>query len=121
MCGAWVRMRRCSSASFGSGTARNRFSSAISSAELRNPKSEAAGASFPEKAGCEDPLMSARKRMERKADGRTIAEINFIGLQTSWGCWNGNYGAHDFKFLPARAGLRASLQYLATGLRDIPC
>src|SRR6202142_1696465 len=80
MWGAWVRMRKCSSASFGSGTARNRFSSATSSAELRNPKGGAADTSFAGEAACEVPLRSARKRRKRKTDGRITAEINFIGL-----------------------------------------
>src|ERR1700733_4430707 len=38
MCGACVKVRRCASASFGSGTARNVFSASNSSAELRKPK-----------------------------------------------------------------------------------
>src|SRR5579863_10294551 len=38
MCGACVRVRKCSSASFGSGTARNCFSIAASDVALRKPK-----------------------------------------------------------------------------------
>src|SRR5713226_506635 len=73
MCGAWVRMRRCSSASFGSGTTMKRISWAISSDELRNPKSGAARLGG--RADCDVPLRLGKRKMKR-----TAAEINFIGL-----------------------------------------
>src|SRR5581483_1779373 len=48
MCGTFVRVRRCSSASLGSGTARKRASMADSSVALRNPKIEIEeGGGFP--------------------------------------------------------------------------
>src|SRR5580704_16496070 len=75
MCGTLVRMRRCSSASLESGTARNRDSVVCSAAASRKPKmdgDEAGGdAAFPTD-GAEEP----HKKM---AEERSAAEKSLMG------------------------------------------
>src|ERR1700738_1840644 len=77
MCGAWVKMRKCSSASIGSGTDRKRLSRAVSSAELRNPNSGAAVGPFADTADWDIPLRLGKRRMKM----RTAAKVSFIGLR----------------------------------------
>src|SRR5690349_5651553 len=65
-------MRRCSSASFGSGTTMNRISRAIPSDDLRNPNS---GAGLADTADRDVPL-----RFGKRNTNRSAAEMNFICL-----------------------------------------
>src|SRR5579864_3382412 len=73
MCGALVRMRKCSSASRESGTDRNCVSAAVSASALRKPKIVAAA---PGEAGAFslDGVDKPKKRMaeERSAAKRTL-------------------------------------------------
>src|SRR5207237_3251300 len=61
ICGACVKVRRCASASLGSGTARKRDSLAFSSAELRKPNS--GFTPFGDEVDCEVPPILVKNRL----------------------------------------------------------
>src|SRR5258708_2961806 len=74
MCGACVRVRRCSSASLGSGTARKRASVAASAAESRKPKM---GWGLVE--GDSLPPTTARREGNKTAEERNTTKKNRMG------------------------------------------
>src|SRR5437899_6352965 len=75
MCGALVRMRKCSSASRESGTDRNCVSAAVSASALRKPKIVAAA---PGEAGAFPPN-GVDKPKKRMAEERSAAKRTLIG------------------------------------------
>src|SRR5579864_138281 len=75
MCGALVRMRKCSSASRESGTDRNCVSAAVSAAAFRNPKMVAAA---PGEAGAFPPD-GVDKPKKKMAEERSAAKRTLIG------------------------------------------
>src|SRR5579872_2113410 len=74
MCGACVKVRKCSSASFGSGTARNCFSMAASAAALRKPKMEEGATDDP---GVFSPAL-VEEPASRIADERSPAKRSLM-------------------------------------------
>src|SRR6266849_2727278 len=74
MCGACVRVRRCSSASLGSGTARKRASVAAPAAESRKPKM---GWGLVE--GDSLPPTTARREGNKTAEERNTTKKNRMG------------------------------------------
>src|ERR1700683_451148 len=76
MCGALVKMRRCSSANLASGAARKRDSMVDSDAESRKPKMDGVGAS-----GALLPTLTGRVP-NKMAEERTTVEMSFMEAST---------------------------------------